>query len=968
MRGRESKVSRFKRLPLTAALVACLYGTAAVAQTESEEEEGATTEGVSELERITVTGSLLRRLEYDSASPVQVVTADTSVEIGQIDTADFLQQSSVAAGSTQINNQFSGFVVEGGTGVQTVSLRGLGAQRTLVLLDGRRPGPAGTRGQVAAFDLNVIPSSILQRAEILKDGSSSIYGSDAVAGVVNLITRRSVDRSTVTASFQAPFASGGEVFQLSAATGFKLGEGDVVTAVEWFKHERMTLGDRSFFSCAQDLFTDANGNSIDREDRSILAGTALGGCSATNLYANTFIDAITGARYIPSPDGVTIGLVPGYRPRVNPTYANSPQAAFEDVLNFDFMADQDVISEQERLSLYTSLDFNFGDVNWNTKFLYNNRSTDAQRFRQFFPLVGNAPQFGLTYANSPNYVAPVPSGLAQPVMPFRFDQKIDVDYYYLTTGLEGALPVGRYWNWNVNASYSYSDGKYSTLGIVANRSGDVQFDDTAPRVDYFAPGFLGGARMNELEAVIGAWDTGKTVYDQFVVNGVLAGELFDLPAGPLGVAVGMEHRRFSIDDQPGELSRGGNLWGQSSAQVTKGKDNVSEIFAEIEIPILAGITGFEMLSLNTSGRVFDYDTVDGTDNVWKVGLNWQIVPTLRLRGTKGTSYRAPGLYELYLGNQTSFAGQLGIDPCIRWGESTNDNIRANCAAEGIPENFAGGAISATVVTGGGLGVVKPETSRATTVGLVFTPTFADFSVALDYFKFEVKDEIVSLGAASILGGCYGAPVFPNNFCTLFNRNPANDPNQPFAIDTVRSSYLNVNKQTVAGYDMLFRYDGDLRFGKLEVEGQATYVHKDEQQLFAPGVADGFNTNNRNGSISRPKLVGNIRAALRRGDWSYTWFMNYVGGTQSLTLAPETTYFGFPNAVRDIRAESKLYHGAAVRYGQSNWDILFGIRNLFDTDPPTVSSGVVSRFGNVPAFATQYDWYGRTAYARLSYRF
>lgn len=973
--------SALARLPLVTALLGCLYGPLAIAQAQDQTldkapaatAEKAETKKVAKtdapvLERVTVTGSLLKTLQYDSASPVQVITADISATIGQFDTAEMLQKSSVASGSTQINHQFAGFVIEGGTGVQTVSLRGIGAQRTLVLLDGRRPGPAGTRGQVGAFDLNVIPSAILQRVEILKDGSSSIYGSDAVAGVVNLITRRSVDRPTVTVSASVPFESGGEQYSISAANGWNFDKGSVVVAAEWFKHGSLTYGDRDFLGCSRDLIRDASGNLIDREDHSILAGTELAGCN--ELYANTVIDAVFGTRYIPSPNGVTIGLIPGYRPRANRTYANSPQAYYEDVLNFDFMDRQQIVNTQERKSVYASSDFSFGNVDWHTQLLYNNRTTEARGFRQFFPLVGGATAIfpGYGYSDNPTYRSPVRSGIAQPVIPFTSDQNIDVDYYYIATGLEGEFSGDKGWTWSLDASYSDSEGKYSGLGIVASRTGDLNYTDIAPTLDYFSPGILSGARMNELVSALGEWHTGTTTYTQGVLNGVVSGELFELPAGPVAAAFGAEYRRFSIDDQPSELSRNGDLWGQSSAQVTKGDDSVKEAFGEIEIPLLAGKPGFESLSINASARVFDYASVDGSDSVWKIGMNWQITPSLKLRATNGTSFRAPGLYELYLGDQTGFLSQLAIDPCIQWGESTNDNIRANCAAQGIPDTYAGGAASATIVSGGGAGVLKSETSKGFTAGIVFSPTFANFSISLDYFKFLINDQISQLGAGSIIGGCYSAAVFPNAFCNLFDRNASNHPTAPFAISEVRDSYLNVNKQSVRGYDMMFNHESEWRIGKLEVEGQLTYATEAYELLFSTDEPSGFETDDRLGTIGNPRLVGNIRTALKRGDWAYTWFMNYVGGTEAIGLSETTTYFGFPNAVRDIRAESRLYHGVSVLYNQDNWSLLAGIENLFDAEPPTLSTGAATRYGNVSAFATQYDLYGRTGYIRFNYKF
>lgn len=983
-RGRNTFAS-LKLVPLAAAVFGCLYGATAFAQDpqseepqqqaaeaqqqpeQPQEQASAEPDEATTLDRVTVTGSLIRRLEYDSISPVQVITADTSIDLGQVETAEFLQQSNVAAGSTQINNQFSGFVIEGGSGVQTVSLRGLGPQRTLVLLNGHRPGPAGVRGQVGAFDLNVIPQSILQRIEILKDGASSIYGSDAVAGVVNLITRRDLDEPTISFTTRVPFDGGGESYSLSGSTGWAFDRGNATVSAEFYEAKPLRVGDRGYLSCPQDLVRDREGNLIDREDRSIIAGTDLAGCN--NLYANTVIDAVFGDRYIPSPDGVTIGLIPGYRPRANGRYDTNGQAYYEDVLNYPFFGSKQLVDKQERASFFGTFDYSFGDnIQWATDLLYTNRKTTTHSYRQFFPLTGGATAVIPTYsyANDPDFVTPVDSGIAQPIMPFPSDNVNEVDYYFINTGLDGIF--GDTWSWQADASYSRSKGTYDNLGIVASRSGDVEYSDDAPTLDYFDPGFLSGERMGELVDVIGQWHRGSTVYEQLVVGGSVSGELFNMPAGAAAAAIGVEYRDFSIDDQPSDLSRNGDLWGSSSAQVTKGDDQVSEIFGEIEIPLLADKPFVESLTFNASARAFTYDSVDGSDNVWKVGLGWQIVPALRLRATRGTSYRAPGLYELYLGNQTGFLAQMSIDPCILWNESNNDFIRANCAAAGIPDDYTGAASSATIISGGGLGVLEPERSTAFSAGFVFTPTSVNLSVAMDYFEFNVNDQIGQLGAGAILGGCYGSPVYPNNFCNLFDRNSGTDPTAPFMITNVRDQYININKQRVRGVDMLFRYEKDFSVGSLDLEGQFTYTNEDIFLLFDSAEESGFAQDDVNGSISRPELVGNIRTAFNRGDWTWTWGMRYVDETNDLFLSREYNYFGHENAVRDTRAEARMYHSLSVRYEQPKWSLLVGVHNLLDQAPPFVSDGVASRYGNVPAFASQYDLYGRSGFMTFNYKF
>jgi iron complex outermembrane receptor protein len=945
------------RLPLVAAVVAGLYGPAVMAQdppAEPETEEQAeAAEDAQQLQTITVTGSLINRLGFNTISPVQIITADVSATTGQLDTTRILQTTSVAAGSTQISNQFSGFVTEGGNGVQTVSLRGLGANRTLVLLDGKRPGPAGTRGQVAAFDLNVIPSVILQRVEILKDGGGSLYGSDAVAGVVNLITRKSVDRPTLIFDASLPEEGGGSTHQLAGATGWNFDRGSVVAAFQYYNMQPLKQGDRDFFKCPRDLVRNANGDIIDRVDRSVIGGTDLGGCN--RLYANTVISGAS--RFVPSPNGVTIGPIPGYRPRANANASGGNPAFYEDVLNFDFMDNQHIFSKQERISLFTSADFSFDRVDWSGQFLYNNRTTESRRFRQFFPTM--------------DFSANGLSAFSLPIMPFPSNQDIDVDFFYAASTFKGGFGSDSTWSWNFDTTFSRSDGDYSVLSIDSNKTGDRNrdLDGGGPPVNYLDPVFLSGQGMSRLVEEVGVWHTGNTVYDQFVVNATATGELMELPAGNVAAAIGTEFRRISIDDAPSDLERTGRLWGQSSATGTVGTDYIYEAFGEIEVPLISGMTGVEELVVNASGRVFKYDTVDDSDSVWKIGMGWQVVPSVRVRATRGTSYRAPGLYELFLGDQTAFVGQLAVDPCIDWGNSTNTNVRANCAAEGIPSDYNGAGASATIVQGGGLGVLKPETSTSTTYGVVFTPAWSNFSASLDYFEIDVRDQIDTLSGARIVSSCYNLPVFPNQFCSLFTRNGSGA--FPFNIDLIQASYVNINQLYTSGYDLNMRWDGDFSFGKVEVETQFTYTDEQIERFFDASLVSGFATDEVQGLVSNPQLVGNIRTALNRGDFTYTWGMRYIDETEndSRVFTPPASYFGNPNPVYDNVAGSALYHSLSVLYRSDNWDLLVGVDNVLDRDPPEMSAGAGSTlYGNVPAFATQYDWFGRSLFARMTYRF
>lgn len=930
-----------------------------------------------ELGRVQVTGSLLKREDFESTSPMQVIDAQTQFRAGQLTAAQILQTSTLAAGNPQLNNQFVGFVVQGGVGVQTLDLRGLGATRTLVLLNGRRPGGSGTRGQVSALDLATIPDLAIQRFEIVADGSSSLYGSDAISGVANVISKRSVDETEVSAVVNVPIDGGGEFYQVGLITGANFDNGSLMFSAQYSKLEPLRVRDRDRLNCELDLVTNGEGQNIDREDRSITAGTPLSPCG--NLYANTVIDQGFGDRYVPAPDGVTIGPIAGYRPRDNGTYANGGQAFYEDVLNFDFINNTTAINEQERLNIYATADFTFGNVDWDAELLYSSRETTAENWRQFFPLIGGsnaAELFGFppyAYANDPDYnpndpADPFTLALSQPVYPYPSNSGADVKFYYFTTGLSGVFNTSNYWDWQVYGTYSYSDGDYFGNSINEQTSGDVRFDANPPAYDPFNPTLLSGANRQSLIDIVGVNTLGNTIYEQYQVTGIVTGDLFQLPAGTVGSAFGLEYRDFSIDDQPDSAAQAGNLWGQSSATETKGSNDVLEAFAEIEVPILAGITGVENLSMNGSIRYFDYN-FGGSDTVWKLGLSWQIVPSFRIRSTAGTSYRAPALFEQFLGDQTAFADQLAVDPCVDWGESNNPNLQANCASIGIAPDYAGGGSSALITTGGGVDNLEAETSDSWTLGVVWTPEFTNLSVSLDYYEIEINDQIDQLGGAAIASGCYTGANFPNAFCDLLVRAPSDDPVRPNQIVSINDSYVNVNSQTSKGFDLNLTWAIDYDWGTLTIDNTANYQLENIQQLFDPGLVEGFDNIDFVGDIGSPELVNNLLVTATKDDWQFNWFMIYRAETDASRTDPEEiSYFGFSPAFQDITMDAYWQNNFTFTYFQDNWDATFGVNNAFDEKPDVVSSGVVATRGNVPISGTQASLLGRTFVGRFSYRF
>ena len=444
---------------------------------------------------------------------------------------------------------------------------------------------------------------VISRIEILKDGASTIYGSDAVCGVINIITRDAIDDPELNFTISQPFESGGEEYAIDGAFGFELGDTATFTfAAEYRLSEELDTSDRNYLDCPRDLVRDPNGGGLlDRRNFSATATDPLDTCN--NLYHNTAIDAFSGERLIPSPDGTTVptifgGAIPGYRPRVGTGTTADGTLFYEDILDAPFLDNEDFIPRNENLSFVATSDVTLGPIAWDTEVLYNKRTTEVEGWRQFFPFVGSAtnpaannPIYGYildpTYSNSLN-------SLVRPVMPFPTFDEVEIDYYYGSTSFAGdfagLLPD---WSWKIDGTYTRSEGTYTGNEILASRSGDWGLDGVSdftgdgipdpvapPSIDYFDPAILSGENVDALVNAVQGVQSGETVYEQTTLTGVVVGEVFDLPAGPVGLALGYEFREFEIDDTPGELTQSGDIWGSSTAGPTRGRNEVEEVFVE----------------------------------------------------------------------------------------------------------------------------------------------------------------------------------------------------------------------------------------------------------------------------------------------------------------------------------------------------------------------------------------------------
>ena len=984
-----------------------ISGLAALALAPSAMAQEAT-----DVEELVVTGSRIKSSAYPSASPIQVITGETQTLQGLVDTAEVLQRSSLASGSFQVNNQLTGFVTTGGPGVNTINLRGLGSNRNLVLLNGRRVGPAGTRGTVGPVDLNVIPQSVVNRIEILKDGASSIYGSDAIAGVTNIITNDRIDGGQVEAYANLGEQSGGETFRINGTWGKTFDRGYLNISADYYEMKVLRRQDRDDTACAADYLVDpATGQRVDYKNTE-------GGTKCYNLFANTLRTGSFGDLVYTLP-GITYPTAAQGNAGSNATiavpagFARSARAGFP--LTFPYAEQEDplygrasILSPVKRYTVFATAGIDLTpSIEGYSEVLLNRRESAQYGVRQFFPSLATAWILG-----NPNNPYGASLGSQLPIIPMKSDRAQTVDYARVLFGMKGDISGFGFldgWSWDAFVQHSRSDADYGVDVIYNDRV--LAVTTSALACDQSRITISGGlcstipngipltsqrvlaGNFNAAEsAFLFGYEEGNTVYEQSQFEFSMTGDLFQLPAGGVGTAVGFTYRKDRIDDQPGINERSGNFWGSSSAGRTRGGDTVKEVFAEFNVPVVSGVRFVESLDLTLSGRYTDYKSY-GASETYKLGLNWAIAPWLKVRASDGTSFRAPALYELYLANQTSFLGQTSVDPCIRYEESSNEFIRTNCAAAGIPQGYiAAGTSSATIITGGGAGVLEAETSKARTLGVVFTPKQLDLSVAVDYFEIEVNDEVRQFGAGNITFQCYSREDYPNNpYCGLITQATGATPQ----ILTINNSYVNVASQKNRGIDLNIRYVNEFDFGRLQIEGEFTWQLEDKTQLLGASTIEDYNGTTYN--YDGPDFTGNINARFSKNDWTVFWGMNIVGKGSDTgylgrdqfnstrysttcrnsagTVAPCTTLLASAATAGGLTVvgtpiyykqytEFYMTHDLSVRKRMDKWTLQGGIQNLFDERPPAVSAG---QFRIGTAALNGYDMVGRSLFLRAGYK-
>ncbi len=911
------------------------------------------------LDRIEVTGSRIRSVDAETSQPVLVLDRAAIEKQGVTSVAEVLNRISAAGPS--INRTFN----NGGDGSSEISLRNLGASRTLVLVDGRR-WVSGLGGTV---DLNTIPSAIVERIEVLKDGASAIYGSDAIAGVINIITRDNYEGAEVRTHIGQYSQGDGERKTIEATLGATGERGNIVMSLSRVDEGSVMGGDREQ-SGVPVYGRGAKGFSGYSSNGKIWTGAPI---DTTDPDSDDYNPTGFGSFRIVPPGAIGIGPDGQKRYGIDQTVPwNANDFAY------NYAKDNYLLTPQTRTAMYAKGRYDITDrVSFRGEALYNERRSEQQLAG--YPLNGGedfgneAGMSGDSYFNPYNTLY---GGDGRTVawshrlteQPRVYKQEVKTFHTY--AGLEGNFDFAdRYFSWDVGYAFNKSDQADAQIGdanMLNVKSGvGPSFLDTDGVVKCGSPGNVitgcvpfnplspaGGVNQKMLDYVLfTAQDTFQNRSESFTAN--LAGDIVDLPAGMMGFAVGVESRKESGFDRPDAFVAAGYTSG-NGRQPTSGAYDLDEIYAEILIPVLADVPGAKLLEVSVASRYSDYSNFGDTVNS-KFGFKWKPIDDLLVRGNWSEGFRAPPIQTLFRGLADSFEN-FG-DICSADYDGRTSAIAANCLAGGVPANFIQRTNSGEGYFGqtifpfsfGGNPNAGPETSTSKTLGLVYSPSYAQgLEIKLDWWNIEIKNALDTPSVKYILDQCYVNG--DQNYCSLFSRRASDN-----QIDYMLLGPQNLSVIDAEGYDLdLFYRTGDTGYGKFSAGLSASYMAKWDKQDTPDSEVE-----NKVGMYEdrdpQWRLRGNATLDWSKDNLGVTWISRYTSG-----LVEPCPFPGEGLCSDDSRRDAggkaprnKLgattYHDIQARY-ELPWDgtVKLGVNNVFKKRAPTTFTA----FAN--SFDPQYD--------------
>ncbi|MEZ5486379.1 MAG: TonB-dependent receptor [Steroidobacteraceae bacterium] len=911
-----------------------------------------------DLAEVVVTGSRIQRRDASAVGPLTTLTAEDIALAAPTSAGDLLQAlPSVGVSLNSNGTQGTSF------GVSSINLRYLGSaegsgNRTLVLVDGHRwINAVGGRGFRDFVDLNTIPLGIIERIEVLKDGASAIYGADAIAGVVNIQTRRSFDG--FDASLRYGITDRGDNQNVSGFVNWgRQGErASTLLSLSYSDTEPVRTDDRALTTRARAPLTAAPTSPRGLYVLPGLANNAYFGTPAG--FAANAANAITRL-----PDVTTIGSgaladdsfrlarLPGddYNTQAQGIYALGPS---------------------ERIGAFARFGYAFHDrLEMRAELLYNRRES-SQLFSPVLLDLRGSNGFSISndQAFNPFGTAngvPTANALAFGGNTFRMqrvatdvgnrDNQQKIDTVRAAIGFDGRVEFGGEWHWDAFLSWSRNEAEFRAVNQVNLEA--IFLALRSPASCAATPGCVPLNMFGSMTPQMADWiryngyDEQEANQTDFALN--VSRELFAMPAGPVGFAAGYEYRREKAVDRPDAFAAtlssvlptiaSGARQAPTTAQSrepTTGSYDLNELYAEVSVPLLADRPFARNLDLDAAVRYSDYSTVGG-ETTAKFGLAWRPVGPALVRGTYSQGFRAPSILELYQGTRnTNFQA---VDPCNGGGAG-----RPGCA--GVPttynqNQFGGGTINGVVAGNPNL---EPETADTYSLGLALTPESAPgASFTFDWFRIEVEDAIAAQTPQQILQACANRQVF----CDLVNRAASGE------VLALRQAVVNLASIRVSGFDASARWVFDTAAGRFEPSIDASYLDTFRTSTVQPDGS--LLVDERAGKSDQPRSTfprWKAQAGLRygRGALDANWKARYIGSSYDVPN----------NAVNGGEIDAVIYHDlqVAMSFADSKYRVALGIDNMFDKQPPASAANNPINFD-----IYTYDIRGRYLYATIGAKF
>ncbi|MEO0440293.1 MAG: TonB-dependent receptor [Pseudomonadota bacterium] len=1007
-------MKKFTSLKATVAPVAlglAMLSTPAFAQ--DQEEEAAEDEGL-----IVVTGSRIASPTLTSTAPLQIID-DVAIDDAGVTNVQELLLENPAFGTPALSRTNSAFLTSG-TGVASVDLRDLGSARTLVLVNNRRV-VAGLPG-TATVDLNVIPTQFIERIDVLTGGASSLYGSDAIAGVVNFIYKKDFEGIEANAQYGITEQGDDARYQLNTTIGanFAEGRGNIMVHLGYSNEEGVLSRQRSnTFLDDADTATFITGDLADfgvpfepfnssgaPQGRFDVAGT---GSSADDF---TF-DPVTGVirqgfsangNGTIGPDGFnrqffrTIAV-----PVERYLFAAAGNYEFTDDINFFF---EGTYSSTRSSRIIEPFFFSSADV-----FPSGGRvplETDVNGVLVVNPLV---PQEIVDASQDIDGDGLRDYGFIRRIVEFGPRQgSTSRDTYRFVVGFDGTLFDDTF-RWDVSYNYGrtsenqFSSGQVNTVNTRfalaaipdvndVNGNGSttdaicadpVARDQGCVPINLFGAGSISPAAL----AYTNAESSFQTEITQQVIQGNISGSLFELPGGPLGIAAGVEYRRENSVEELDALTNAGLNAGNALPD-NFGGFNVIEGFLEVKAPILSDVPGFQLLEIGGAIRVADYSTV-GSVVSYNGQATWKPIDDLTFRGTYARSVRAPNIGELFDGRSQTFPSGL-TDPCVGIGATGGGALGDNCrASPGVNQNIANNTgVGINPLTGaaftnaftlnqadlqgisgfnGGNPNLFEETATSWTIGAVINPVSIDalrnVQITVDYYNISIDDVIAAPARGFTLTQCFnnGNP----NFCSLITRRATGDSqNSPGSIEFIDATAVNGALLEAEGIDVTAAYRTSLDSIGLPgtLNARIAYTHVLTNNFF-PAIGESADVAAGEIGTAEDRFTANL--GYEQGPFRMTMTGTFIGRSYE----DDVGYCAFfdDGSPECVSVPAEFYLDTQLNYTvNDNFEFYFGVDNLLDNDAPNLLTGTTFNVTGTDTAADVYDVFGRRYYTGVRMRF